>query len=258
MSLSHPIALPRAECAQPPEIDELPLPCLDIDPQGRIAYANRVALALHHPEIGNLVGKFIWELVAFDEKELSRGAFLALMQIGGVPPVITRNIFDRSGKFRTYQLHRTWLRDTAGHPAGMRLIGVDVSEMTEMIDRSRRACQWLESAMNSMSDAVILSDTLGVVRTANSASSGLTGFSGEELFGMAIEDALPISGDQPDASAALDHRMALESHRTGIATIVNRTGDQMKIEIRTSPIFDSEKAWVTGVVAIVRKLDEAG
>ena len=263
MSFADTTALPVAGCAHPQdcaylqELDELPLPCLDIDALGHITYANRAALALHHPDAGNLVGKSIWEFVAFDEKELSRTAFLAQMQMGGAPPVITRNIFDRSGSFRTYQLHRTLLRDSQGKPAGIRLVGVDVTEATRALEEARRTAKWLESAMASMRDALILTDTLGIVRSVNPAAGELVGRAAQELIGMTMEEAFPVRDGQPAAGATLDHSIALEQHWRGAATVLNSAGEKTKIEIGTSPIVDIDNGSVSGIVAILRKVDAA-
>jgi len=219
--------------------------------------ANRAALVLHHPDHGNLVGKSIWEFVAVDEKESSRTAFQAQMQAGGAPPVITRNIFDRSGKFRTYQLHRALLRDAAGNPAGMRLVGVDVTETAQALEEARRTCQWLESAMVSMRDAVILTDALGVVRSVNPAAGELVGRAAQELIGLTIEEALPVPDGRP-ADATLDHRIAIEQHWRGTATVLSQDGERTRIEISTSPIIDNDNGSLSGVVAILRKIDNEG
>ena len=85
-----------------------------------------------------------WDMVAADEKDFSLAAFLSLMESGEDPPVITRSIFDRSGSFRAYELHRSLMRDKAGRPAGMRMAGVDVTEKARALEEARRARQWLE------------------------------------------------------------------------------------------------------------------
>jgi len=133
-----------------------------------------------------------------------------------------------------------------------------VTEMTEAVDRARRACQWLESAMASMSDAVILADTLGVVRSVNPAAAKLTGLDPAELLGMTIEDVLPVPGGQSTPQTALDHRTALERHHEANATIVNRAGEHVHIHIGAGPIIDIDNGSVCGVAAVLRKIGSAG
>jgi len=256
--MNHTSLSPVHQHTHPQEFDQLTLPCLDIDTEGRITYANRACLAAHHPEAGSLVGKHIWEFVALDEKDLSRVAFQALIQAGGEPPAITRNIFDHSGNFRTYQLHRAWIRDAAGRPVGIRLLGVDVTDITQALDESRRTCQWLESAMTSMRDAVILTDALGIVRSVNPAAGELVGRRAEDLVGLTMEEALPVLDDRAAEGATFDLKIAIEQHWKGAATLVSQEGEKTRIEIGTSPIIDTDNGSLSGVIAILRKIDDAG
>jgi len=246
------------EAALPLEIDELPLAYIEIDSEGRITRANRAAIALNHPEQGDLVGLSGWDLMAADEKDFSRAAFDAHIESGDDPPVTSRSLFDRSGKFRTYQLHRSMMRDAKGIPGGMRIVCVDVTEATKDLEEERHARQWLESAMGAVADAVILTDILGVVRSLNPAAEQLTGFASEELMGKIIEEAVPILAYQPLDGVALTRRSAIESRRRGIATLLNREGNTIKVEISTAPILDKSNGSVVGLVAILRKLNDAG
>src|SRR5208282_1155512 len=102
------------QCALSREIDELPLPYVEIDAHGFITRANRATLALHHPGQGDLIGKSAWDLMAVDEKDRSSAAFLSHMESGEDPPVIMRSIFDRSGSFRAYEFHRSLMHDAGG------------------------------------------------------------------------------------------------------------------------------------------------
>jgi len=255
MSLVDAATLTAPPFPYPRELDELPLPCVDIDTQGHIVRANRAALALHHPEHGDLVGKLGWDLMAMDEKVFSQAAFQAQIQAGGEAPTITRSIFDRSGSFRIYQFHRTLIRDPDGKQAGMRLIGVDVTETTRALQEAQRARRWFENAMASMNDALILTDTLGVIRSANPAAGELAGVTTVNLIGRTIEEVLPTAPDRPANTAAFQHRFAIEKHWRGTATILTSAGEKRSIEISTSPIVD--RGSVNGVVAILRKLDAA-
>ena len=236
-------------------IDDLPLPYLEIDIGGVITRANRAALALHHPEQGALIGKTAWDMMAFDEKDCSHAAFRALMQSGGDPPVITRNIFDRSGSFRTYRFHRTLMYNAAGSPAGMRMIAVDVTESTKALEEVHRRHQWLQNAMASVTQAIFLIDTLGVIQSMNSAAEKLSGFNAGELIGKPVEEASPLIDYQPLDGMPFSHLAAIERPCRGVATLFNRKREYLKVEMNTSPIIDQASGSVVGVVAMLRKLD---
>jgi len=236
------------------DIDHLPLPYVEIDARGIITRANRATLALHHPDQGEFIGRSGWDLMAIDEKDRSSAAFHSLMASDEEPPVIRRSIFDRSGRFRTYEMHRTMIRTSAGKPAGMRMLCVDVTESKNALEEAQRTCQWLENALHSATDAVILTDALGVIRSANPAAERLTGWSVKELTGMAIDEVLPVQMVPSSGEAVLNLQAMLELPCNGMATVVTRESQQVKVEISASPILDKNNGSVSGVAAILRRV----
>ena len=236
-------------------IDHLPLPYVEIDARGIITRANRATLALHHPEQGELIGRSAWDLLAIDEKDRSAAAFLALMTSGEEPPVICRSIFDCSGRFRTYEIHRTMIRKPGGRPAGMRMIFMDVTERKNALEETQRACRWLENAMRSLGDAMILTDALGVIRSVNPAAERLSGWSANELMGMAIDEVLQIEARPRGGKAVLSLQVMLELPCSGMATVMTREEQQIEVEIGTSPILDKNNSSVSGVAAILRRVE---
>ena len=178
--------------------------------------------------------------MAVDEKDRSSAAFLSLMDSGEDPPVMTRSIFDRSGSFHTYEFHRSLMRDAAGRPAGMRMVFVDVTETARALDEARRAQQWLENAMASLAEAVILTDILGVVQSVNRAAEELSGWRASDLIGKTIDELLPTQAFPPGASAFLDLRALLERPSKGTAGLLTREGKEVQVEVSTSPILDKE------------------
>jgi PAS domain S-box-containing protein len=238
-------------------IDHLPLPYVEMDAHGIITRANRATLALHHPEQGELIGKSGWDLLAIDEKSRSTAAFLSLMTTGEEPPAICRSIFDRSGKFRTYEIHRSIIRTTGGKPAGVRMIFMDVTECKNALEEAQRTCQWLESAMHSAADAVILTDALGMILSANPAAERLSGWSTNELTGMAIDELMPIQARPSGDRSALDLQAMLQLPCNGMATVRTRERQQIEVEISTSPILDKNNGSVSGVAAILRRVESS-
>jgi PAS domain S-box-containing protein len=237
-------------------IDDLPVPYLEIDIRGVITRANRATLALHHPKQGDLIGKTAWDMMALDEKDCSHAAFRALMRSGGDPPVITRNIFDRSGSFRTYRFHRTLMYDAAGMPAGMRMVAVDVTESTKALEEAQSTHHWLENAMASVTEAIFLVDALGVIQSMNAAAEKLSGFNAGELIGKPVEEASPLVDYRPLDGMPFSHLAAIERPCRGVATLLNRKQESVKVEMSTSPIIDQKSGSIIGVVAMLRKLDK--
>ncbi|MDR3754771.1 MAG: PAS domain-containing protein [Terracidiphilus sp.] len=238
-------------------IDHLPLPYVEMDARGIITRANRATLALHHPEQGELIGKSGWDLLAIDEKNRSTAAFLSLMSSGEGPPVILRSIFDRSGKFRTYEIHRSIIHATGGKPAGVRMIFMDVTERRNALEEAQRACQWLESALHSATDAVILTDALGVIRSINPAAERLCGWSANELTGMMIDELLPILACPSGDRTVLNLQAMLQLPCNGMAVVMTRERQQIEVGISTSPILDKNNGSVSGVSAVLQRVERS-
>ena len=235
-------------------IDHLPLPYVEMDARGIITRANRATLALHHPEQGELIGKSAWDLLAIDEKTRSTAAFLSLMATGEEPPVICRSIFDCSGRFRAYEIHRSMIRKSGGRPVGMRMIFMDVTERKNALEEAQRNCEWLENAMHSVAEAVILTDALGVIRSVNPAAEKLSGWTANELMGMAIDEILPVQA-RPCGGSVLDLQVMLQLPWSGAATVMTRQRHQVKVQISTSPILNKNNDFVSGVTAILRRVE---
>ena len=233
-------------------IDELPLPYMEMDSMGIITHANRATMALHPMEQGALIGRMAWELMATDEKEQSCAAYLSLMESGEDPPTVLRSLYTRHGEFRTYELHRSLIRDGDGQPAGMRMVCVDATQARRELEAAQRARAWLESIVASLADAVIVTDALGFIRAVNPAAEALVGWKAQELIGKLIEKALPLLHYSSESGCQLNFTMALEGNSKGIATILCREDRPVRMEITTSPIIDKATGFTTGVVSISR------
>jgi PAS domain S-box-containing protein len=239
-------------------IDKLPLPYIEMDTEGFITRANHATLALHPLEHGDLIGKMVWDLMATDEKEPGCAAYISLMESGEDPPVVRRSLYTRSGEFRVYDLHRSLKRDAEGRPAGMRMICVDVTEARKALDEEHSARVWLESTIDSLADAVIVTDAMGFIRAVNPAAEALFGWKAPEVIDKMIEKGMRrvsfVSGDK----TALDFNMALDGHRKGIVTIHDREHREVRVEITSSPIVDKASGFTSGVVSVLRVVRDAG
>ncbi|HXR37976.1 MAG TPA: PAS domain-containing protein [Terracidiphilus sp.] len=251
--LSAPVAAAPAN-ADPDAYDELPLPYIEMDARGIITRANRATMTLHPLEHGALVGKMAWDLMATDEKEQSCAAYMSLMESGDEPPPILRSLYTRHGEFRTYELHRNLIRDAEGQPTGMRMVCVDVTQAKRGLEAAQRARAWMEGVMESVADAVIVTDALGLIRAVNPAAEALVGWKAQELIGKVIENALPLVHNSSESGSQLNFTLALEGHCKGSATILDRERRELRVEITSSPIVDKASGFTTGVVSVARRV----
>jgi PAS domain S-box-containing protein len=238
-------------------IDELPLRYIELDTKGIITRANRTSLAAHPPEQGSLIGTLGWSLLTADEGESSWADDRAMMESGGEAPVAYRSLYDPSGKFRIYALHRFLIRDAEGKITGMRMLGVDMTEEREAYEEAQHTRLWLERVIASLADAVIVTDVLGFILSVNPAAEELTGWKEAELIGKVIDEAMPMVKTPLTDSIKADFRTILEDHKHSIMVILGRERRELRVEITTSPIVNRENDTTEGVVIVLRRVEDA-
>jgi PAS domain S-box-containing protein len=240
-------------CGLADPIDELPIAYVEVDDQGVITRSNRTARALHSNSDEEIAGRTVWEFAPEGQADADRAAFFATMKSGVEPPVIRRSLYS-NGEFRTYELHRTLIRDAEGRPKGVRAVTFDVTEAQLAHEEAHRAHMWLESVVNSMSEAIVITDALGFIRTVNPATEALFGWSARELQGNVVEKAFPLLEYSSESQSTLTFNMALGTQSRGIATFIDRERREMQVEISTSPVIDKETGFTIGVVSVMRKV----
>jgi hypothetical protein len=68
---------------------------------------------------------------------------------------------------------------------------------------------------------------------------------------------MPILAYESLDGVTFDRREVIERRSKGIATLLSRDGKEVKVEIGTSPILDKDTGAVSGVAAILRKVEGA-
>jgi PAS domain S-box-containing protein len=253
MTSESALNLSAAETLNAVAIDDLPLPYLEIDGTGIITRANKATIALHPEEQGGLAGKLVWDLMTGDEKEQARADYISMMESGQEPDTVMRSLFTRHGEFRTYEMHRSLIRDVAGRPEGIRVLCVDVTKAPRDLDEARRKLLWLESMLTSAPDAVIVTDAFGFIRAVNPAAERMIGWREHELVGKVIEKGIPLLKYSSCDGKHLSFNMALEDNSRGFATILDGNREELEVEITTSPIVDKESGFTNGVLSVIRK-----
>lgn len=236
-------------------LEEIPSAYIECDTEGTIVRCNQAARAVHIIDSGDIIGSKIWIWVARDQQAASRNAFYAVMETGIDPPVTCRSLFTPEGGYRTFRFERNLIRNDEGRPSGMRIIMTDITEMQLELERERKARMWLESISDSMYESVIVTDVLGFVRFANVASEKLTGWTAAELTRTTLQKCIPILSFIPTDGVAFNPHRIVEHRTFGIATILNKEREELKVFLNTSPIIDNIEGTTIGVVYVMRKAE---
>ncbi|MGA2350483.1 MAG: PAS domain-containing protein [Terracidiphilus sp.] len=249
-------ALPAAAGDCPSDaLDELPVSYVEMDAHGAITRANRLSRLHHSADAGELIGKLAWELMPTEEQELSCAAFMMALEMRQNPPVARRSIYTSSGDFLVYELHRNLILDRQGQPVGMRVVSVDVSDAHRAYEEAERGRLWLESVLGALTDAVIVTDSLGLIRTVNPAAEELFGWKAAELIGKEVEKALPVLSCVSDDKAHPGFTIGLDERAQGVATMLDRECREVRVMIGSSPIVDRELGCTAGVVSVLRQVE---
>lgn len=234
-------------------IDDLPVAYVEFNTEGTITYANIMALRLHCATGDNLVGKSAWDLVAADQIELSRNAFMDIIESGKEPPVIQRALYTQNGEYRTYEMFRSLMRDAQGKSTGLRYVYVDITKSQSVCEEAQQTHQFMKSVLESLSEVVIVVDSLGFVRLANQAAEALTGMRAAEMFGRKVEECLVLISCEMECDDHFSVNAALGKPYAGMAVVRDSKDQEISMEINTSPIVDKKSSYTMGIVITLRK-----
>ena len=113
----------------------------------------------------------------------------------------------------------------------------------------------LATTLQSIGDAVITTDELGIVRFINPVAEDLTGWSHDEAIGRHLDEVFPIINEQTREPAFNPVRAVLEtgksSNLANNTLLLSKDGTEYPIEDSAAPIEDEEKT-IHGVVLVFR------
>lgn len=119
--------------------------------------------------------------------------------------------------------------------------------------------EWLSTILHSIGDAVVTTDTQGVVTFINPVAEAITGWRAEQALGQPSERLVTIV--DAETRQAINHpaTRALGQGATGAAKsrvlLVTRDGREIPVEASATPIRDSD-AQATGVVVVFHDISE--
>jgi PAS domain S-box-containing protein len=195
--------------------------------------------------------------MATDEREVSFASFFTAIESGMDVPPVCRPLFDRTGQFRTYQLHCSLIRDAQNKPSGMGIVLFDVTETYLALDAAICRAAWLESVFDCSPQAILVTDTVGCVCALNPACEELLGCEAAALKGRFVEECVPLltySSSTPNGER-LTHLIALERPTSGVATTRDSAARDLHIKLRTLPMVEKDTGITLGVVNVMHRID---
>jgi PAS domain S-box-containing protein len=152
--------------------EEAPVAYHEIDPEGLVRRVNRAECRLLGYEASELLGQPIWNLVAPEQRELSREAIRK--KASGEQPIviITREYVRKDGSHLMVEIHENLILDKHGALAGIRASLLDVTERTRAAEALQHAKEQAEAANRTKSE--FLANMSHEIRTPMNGVIGMT------------------------------------------------------------------------------------
>jgi len=146
-------------------------------------------------------------------------------------------IKQRSGETYIGSYNFAPIRDSSGEITGAVVTARDVTDKKLAVNRLRESEARLSSIIDTAVDSIIVVDEMGTIQSANPATSGILGYSPEELIGQSL-DILA----QPHVMAMHDRHLARFSGRSTIREVEARhkSGSGIPLDIAVTEWRDGE------------------
>ena len=192
--------------------DDAPIAYHEIDLNGTVRRVNRAECELLGLSPEELVGRPAWEMVAPDQREISR-AKVAEKLTGKVPLVsFERPYTGRDGKILMLEVHENLIRDHSGNPAGIRTAMFDVTGKKQAEAQLRAYSAELQRKNEELDRAL---------RAAREAAE----LKGQFLANMSHEIRTPMNGVIGMTGLLLDTDLSPEQR--DYAETVRRSGESL-------------------------------
>ncbi len=162
---------------------------IGMDLDGKILLWNEGARRLYGYEAEEVVGKKTSSIL-HSQKEIDKGKPSEILKdavkTGKWEGTLER--IRRNGEPFSAKVVITVRKNSKGEPIGFLLISKDISDETRLSDEIKATQSYTRSLIESNSDALMMTDTLGIIRDANKQMELLTGFTRDELIGTPFKE----------------------------------------------------------------------
>ncbi len=136
----------------------------------------------------------------------------------------------------------------------------DITEQKRAEAALQESEEWFSTALNSIGDAVITTDTKGKITFINPIAQDLTGWKQDEAIGQHIDDVFVIkkedSGEKADNPVLKVLGNGLIAKLANHTVLISKSGNQYSIDDSAAPIIAMNSKDILGVVLVFRDITE--
>jgi diguanylate cyclase (GGDEF)-like protein/PAS domain S-box-containing protein len=155
------------------------LAAVAIDIQGKLVHVNQVMAAQIGQTVESLLGcRWVDQFVCSEDRPRIAGLFAGSTLLSALPQELEYQVETARGRC-LFRWHLTLIRDPAGAPMSIAMMGSDITEWRRLGDRLRLNAQVFDSS----NEAMVITDRQNNIISVNRAFTRLTGYEREEALG---------------------------------------------------------------------------
>lgn len=237
-------------------LDQLTEMVFEVDAQGKITYANRIAFETfgYSPDDIEL-GVGVLQLVAPEDRGKAKSNISRVLSgedLGASEYIVRKKDGD---KFPAI-VHSTPISDDKGHIAGFRGMVIPLGAPDQLEDMLWESEEESRIIFDSIGDAIVVTDLAGHILKANDAAAHLLKLTGrEQLTGRNVFDFVAVKERPIGFNSLTDAGM--EGAATGHIerVLLTAEGKEFNAEINISPLHDGSGTPI-GFIGVARDITE--
>ncbi len=220
--------------------EEAPVAYHEIDREGIVRRVNRAECDLLGFEPEKILGRPVWELVAPEEREVSRES--VRMKLSGKRPigVLQRELVRRDGQRLIVEIHEKLIRDASGATVGIRSALLDITERKRAEAALRENQEKTRLIVDTAQEAFVAMDASGRIIDWNKEAESTFRWPRAEVLGRLLAETIIPPQHREAHRRGLEHFLATGEgpvlNRRLELTALRRDGQEFPVELTIAPV----------------------
>lgn len=236
--------------------EESPVAYHELNLEGIVQRVSNAECAMLEYSREEMIGRHISKFVAPYEKQACLQTFSRKIH-GELPPgPHYRHYRTKSNQDIAVEIYDHLLRSPAGKVLGIRSALIDVTKRLADEKAMKERQLWLDRIFQSFPDAIVIVDTLGLVKQMNARAEELLGWKASSLLGKPLLRATHTTTSPSSLDGhAYTSRQGIVEPWAGISTFLTEENETKSLFVATSPLLTSDDVCI-GIVLSFDPLDE--
>ncbi len=228
--------------------ENIPVLMIEIDTQGRVAYANTAVLEMYGYTRADL-GKHVTEFVPVADVKMELDTLARGM--AGKQDIIVSRIKTASGEIR-HVINNSFPTYENGKQSGITVFGIDITRQKEAVDALRESEDRYKALFEQSLDAVYVSSKEGIVLEANQAAFSMLGYQKEEIINKSVLKTYVDERDREPFQKLLETRGSVRNYDVKLK---HKSGREIDCKV-TATARRGPDGSVIGYQGIIRDMTE--